>query len=98
MDGKITIRSDRKDDYTFQYKGEDVTLKAGSIVSIADGLSEVVFPTCIMKIYFTSSLITIRFLTIFIAQVGSTTSESPSAIPIILPAFNVTSSPLYWKV
>ena len=50
MDNKITIRSDRKEDYTFQYKGEDVTLRAGSIVSIADGLSEVVFPTCVMKI------------------------------------------------
>ena len=50
MDGKITIRSDRKDDYVFQYKGEDVTLKAGSIVSIADGLAEVVLPTCKMKI------------------------------------------------
>ena len=50
MDNKITIRSDRKEDYTFQYKGEDVTLRAGSIVSIADGLSEVVLPTCVMKI------------------------------------------------
>ena len=50
MDSKITIRSDRKDDYTFQYKGEDVTLKAGSIIGIADGLSEVVLPTCAMKI------------------------------------------------
>ena len=50
MDGKITIRSDRKDDYVFQYKGEDVTLRAGSILSIADGLSEVVFPTTVMKI------------------------------------------------
>lgn len=50
MDSKITIRSDRKSDYTFQYKGEDVTLKAGSIISIADGLAEVVFPTCAMKI------------------------------------------------
>ena len=47
---QITIRSDRKDDYTFQYRGEDVTLKAGSIISIANGLSEVVFPTCVMKI------------------------------------------------
>ena len=37
MSNKITIRSDRKDDYTFQYKGEDVTLKAGSIIGIADG-------------------------------------------------------------
>ena len=50
MDGKITIRSDRKTDYTFQYKGEDVTLRAGRILSIADGLSEVVFPTTVMKI------------------------------------------------
>ena len=50
MDSKITIRSDRKEDYTFQYKGEDVTLKAGSIIGIADGLSEVVLPTCAMKI------------------------------------------------
>lgn len=50
MDSKITIRSDRKEDYVFQYKGEDVTLKAGSIVSIADGLAEVVLPTCKMKI------------------------------------------------
>lgn len=50
MDNKITIRSDRKNDYTFQYKGEDVVLKAGSIISIANGLSEVVFPTCAMKI------------------------------------------------
>ena len=47
---KITIRSDRKEDYVFQYKGEDVTLRAGSIISIADGLSEVVLPTCVMKI------------------------------------------------
>ena len=50
MNNQITIRSDRKDDYTFQYKGEDVTLKAGSIISIADGLNEVVLPTCKMKI------------------------------------------------
>ncbi len=50
MDNKITIRSDRKDDYVFQYKGEDVTLRAGSILSIADGLAEVVFPTTTMKI------------------------------------------------
>ena len=47
---KITIRSDRKDDYTFNYKSEDVILKAGSIISIADGLDEVVLPTCVMKI------------------------------------------------
>ena len=50
MNNQITIRSDRKDDYTFQYKGEDVTLKAGSIISIADGLAEVVLPTSAMKI------------------------------------------------
>ena len=50
MNNQITIRSDRKDDYTFQYKGEDVTLKAGSIISIADGLAEVVLPTFAMKI------------------------------------------------
>ena len=50
MNNQITIRSDRKDDYTFQYKGEDVTLRAGSIISIADGLREVVFPTTKMKI------------------------------------------------
>lgn len=47
---KITIRSDRKDDYKFHYKGEEVVLKAGSIISIANGLDEVVLPTCVMKI------------------------------------------------
>lgn len=47
---KITIRSDRKEDYKFQYKGEDVVLKAGSIISIANGLNEVMLPTCVMKI------------------------------------------------
>ena len=50
MDNKVTIRSDRKDDYKFNYKGEEVILKAGSIISIADGLTEVVLPTCVMKI------------------------------------------------
>ena len=50
MSNQITIRSDRKTDYTFQYKGEDVTLKAGGILSVADGLDEVVLPTCAMKI------------------------------------------------
>ena len=50
MSNQITIRSDRKTDYTFQYKGEDVTLKAGGILSIADGLDEVVLPTCAMKV------------------------------------------------
>ena len=47
---QITIRSDRKTEYIFQYKGQDVTLKAGGILSIADGLDEVVLPTCAMKI------------------------------------------------
>ena len=47
---KITIRSDRKEDYKFSYKGEDVILKAGSIISIADGLNEIMLPTCSMKI------------------------------------------------
>jgi len=50
MDNQITIRSDREKEYTFQYKGEDVTLKAGGILSIADGLEHVVLPTCAMKI------------------------------------------------
>lgn len=47
---QITIRSDRQEDYTFQYKGEDVVLKAGKIISLANGLEEVVLPTCKMKI------------------------------------------------
>lgn len=47
---KVTIRSDRKIDYKFQYKGEDVILGAGKIISIADGLNNVVLPTCAMKI------------------------------------------------
>ena len=47
---QITIRSDRKTEYVFQYKGEDVTLKAGGILSVADGLDEIVLPTCAMKI------------------------------------------------
>lgn len=47
---QITIRSDRKDDYKFQYKGEETVLKAGSIISIANGLNDVVLPTCVMKI------------------------------------------------
>jgi len=50
MSNQITIRSDRDTDYVFQYKGEDVTLKAGGILSIADGLDEVVLPTTAMKI------------------------------------------------
>lgn len=47
---KITIRSDRKTDYTFTYKGEEQVLKAGSIISIANGLNDVVLPTVAMKI------------------------------------------------
>lgn len=47
---KITIRSDRKEDYTFTYRGEEVVLKAGSILSIANGLNDVVLPTTQMKI------------------------------------------------
>ena len=47
---KITIRSDRETDYTFTYKGEEVVLEAGKILSIANGLNDVVLPTCAMKI------------------------------------------------
>lgn len=47
---KITIRSDRKNDYKFIYKGEEVTLEAGKIISIQNGLNDVVLPTCNMKI------------------------------------------------
>lgn len=47
---KITIRSDRDTDYTFMYKGEETTLKAGSIISIANWLNDVVLPTVAMKI------------------------------------------------
>ena len=47
---KITIRSDRDTDYAFMYKGEETTLKAGSIISIANGLNDVVLPTVAMKI------------------------------------------------
>ena len=49
-ENKITIRSDRDTDYTFMYKGADVVLKARSVVSVADGLKNVVFPTVAMKI------------------------------------------------
>lgn len=50
MTEQITIRSDRATDYKFMYKGEEVVLKAGKIISIADGLEHVVLPTCAMKI------------------------------------------------
>lgn len=55
---KITIRSDRDTDYIFTYKGEEVTLKARSILSIANGLNDVVLPTTVMKI--TNNLIVIK--------------------------------------
>ena len=47
---KVTIRSDRQTDYKFMYKGEEVILGAGKIISIADGLEHVVLPTSAMKI------------------------------------------------
>ncbi len=47
---QITIRSDRETDYTFTYKGEEVTLAAGKILSIANGLNDVILPTTKMKI------------------------------------------------
>ena len=47
---KVTIRSDRDTDYKFMYKGEEVVLGAGKIISIATGLDDVVLPTCEMKI------------------------------------------------
>ena len=47
---KITIRSDRDTDYSFLYKGEETILKAGSVISIADGLEHVVLTTGAMKI------------------------------------------------
>ncbi|MBQ3102015.1 hypothetical protein IKA15_01115 [bacterium] len=47
---KITIRSDRDTDYTFTYKGEEVVLKAGKILSISGGLNDVILPTVAMKI------------------------------------------------
>lgn len=50
MENQITIRSDRDTEYTFQYKGENVTLKVGGVLSIADGLEHVVLPTTAMKI------------------------------------------------
>lgn len=50
VDNKVTIRLDRKEDYKFHYKGEEVVLRAGSIISIANGLTDLVLPTCAMKI------------------------------------------------
>jgi len=47
---KITIRSDRTSDYTFTYKGEEVVLRAGKILSISGGLGDVLLPTTRMKI------------------------------------------------
>ena len=50
MTSQITIRSDRDSDYKFMYKGEEVVLGAGKILSISDGLDHVVLPTTAMKI------------------------------------------------
>lgn len=50
MMDKITIRSDRKTDYEFTYRGETVVLEAGKIISIQNGLNDVVLPTTSMKI------------------------------------------------
>ena len=36
--------------YKFYYKGDEVVLSAGKIISIANGLDDVVLPTCAMKI------------------------------------------------
>lgn len=47
---KITLRSDRKTEYSFTYKGEETTLPAGKVISIAGGLQDVILPTCVMKI------------------------------------------------
>lgn len=47
---KVTLRSDRSSDYTFNYKGEEVVLPAGKSIDVLGGISEVVLPTCIMKI------------------------------------------------
>lgn len=47
---KVTLRSDRSSDYTFNYKGEEVVLPAGKSIDVAGGISEVVLPTCLMKI------------------------------------------------
>ncbi len=63
---KITIRSDRDTDYTFMYKGEETTLKAGSIISIANGLNDVVLPTVAMKIM--NNLIVIKEDSFYRAQ------------------------------
>lgn len=47
---KVTLRSDRTSDYTFHYKGEEVVLPAGKSIDVSGGISDVVLPTCIMKI------------------------------------------------
>lgn len=47
---QITIRSDRETEYTFTYRGEEITLPAGKILSIANGLNDVILPTTKMKI------------------------------------------------
>lgn len=47
---QITVRSDRTTDYTFTYKGEEQVLAAGSVITVAGGLTDLVFPTVVMKI------------------------------------------------
>jgi len=47
---QITIRSDRETEHTFTYRGEEITLPAGKILSIANGLNDVILPTTKMKI------------------------------------------------
>ena len=47
---KITIRSDRDTEYVFTYKGEETVLPPKGIIDIADGLVDVVLPTCVMKV------------------------------------------------
>ncbi len=47
---KIVLRSDRDTDYTFTYKGEDTVLPARGTLDIANGLTDVVLPTAVMKV------------------------------------------------
>jgi len=47
---QITLRSDRDTDYNFTYKGEERVLAAGTVLSIAGGLADLILPTCVMKI------------------------------------------------
>ena len=47
---KITLRSDRDTDYIFTYRGEETVLSPRTAIDVADGLKDVVLPTCVMKI------------------------------------------------